>query len=351
MQQQKVLPVSGNVEGRYLFSGTVFMARAVERDAKGDYNQPFNQLDSFEPSKYDGWLADLECPVTTNRVSYQEALQTLKFNCNPEWLPAMSKYFKFINLANNHTGDMGTSGFIETQKHLSDAGIQTVGSVDPASAKDACEVMALPVRVTHSGSEAKNGTLPVAFCAYHYFFRRPLPGELDTVMEYSKVLPTFGLMHVGVEYLPRASEEQRAIAHTLVDNGAEFVIGNSPHWVQDAEVYKSKPIFYSTGNFIFDQLDAETNRGLNIDVTFSVAYDDNVAKWLALGDSCKIRRDTCVEQASQQHLSKVSMKLLYEPVASSGGARQITHKSTTAVQHAVEERIGWPHIKQALGQK
>ena len=341
----------GTVEGRYLFSGTIVLARAVERDAHGDYNQPFSQLDSFEPSKYDGWLADLECPVTTKNVSYQEAIDTLKFNCKPEWLPALGKYFNLINLANNHTGDMGSAGFIETQKHLGDAGIQTVGSVDPSSREDACEVMALPVRVTLNGARETKGTLPVAFCAFHYFFRRPLTGEMDIVKEFSKVMPTFGLMHVGVEYLPKAGIEQRDVAHTLIDNGTEFVIGNSPHWVQDAEVYKGKPIFYSTGNLIFDQLDTETNRGLNMDVAFTVQYDDNVAKWLALGESCKTRRDDCLNKAAEQKLTKVNMKFTYEPIASSGGVRQITHRSTQAVQKAVEERLGWTQIKQVLGQQ
>ena len=339
-----------SVEGRYLFSGTVVLARAVERAAAGNYEQPFSGLSSFEPSKYDGWLVDLECPVTSKNVSYQEQVTNLVFNCRPEWLPAMSRYFTMVNLANNHTGDMGAAGFLETQKQLDTAGIQAVGSVDPAVTEDACEVMALPVRITGLADKVTKGTLPVAFCAFHYFFRGPNPGELDIISKYAKHMPVFGLMHAGAEYIPTAGAQQRDIARSLIDNGSEFVIGNSPHWVQDSEVYKGKPIFYSTGNFIFDQLDAETRRGLSIDVSFSVQYSDELAQWLKLGDSCNQRRDDCLAQAKQQNLAKPQLKLTYLPVASTGGNKKITTKGDTSVQSGVEDRLGWQAVSKALGQ-
>lgn len=340
---------TGSIDGRYLFNGTIVLARAVERAANGDYAQPFSQLSTFEPHKYDGWLADLECPVTNNNVSYQQQIDNLVFNCRTEWLPELTKYFSMINLANNHTSDMGVDGFAETQKNLQQAGIQTVGNYDPAKTSDACEVIALPVRIRLNGSEEK-ASLPVALCAFHYFFRKPNPGEMDVITEFAKIMPVFGLMHVGVEYLPTAGAEQQAVARTMIDNGSEFVIGNSPHWVQNSEVYKGKPIFYSTGNFIFDQLEYETNRGLSVDVQFSLNYDENTAKWLSFGQECKDRADNCLEKARQLGLQKPQLKLLYEPVASVGGNRAVTRKADAEVQKAVEERLNWLQTKELLGQ-
>jgi len=46
---------------------------------------------------------------------------------------------------------------------------------------------------------------------------------------------------------------QREFAHKLIDRGVDTIIGAHPHVVQGIEVYKEKPIFYSLGNFIFDQ--------------------------------------------------------------------------------------------------
>ena len=101
--QDEVLYVSG--EGRYMFHGTIVLARAVEKYAYGDYTQPFSQMSTFNPSAYDAWAADFECPITTHVVPYETQIQHLVFNCRPEWLPELTKYVQLFNLANNHTAD------------------------------------------------------------------------------------------------------------------------------------------------------------------------------------------------------------------------------------------------------
>lgn len=345
LPEPKATVTPTSVAGKYLFSGTIVLARAVERGALSggtyDYSQPFSAMSTFEPATYDAWLADMECPVTPAVISYEQQVQNLIFNCRTDWLPELAKYYKFLNLANNHTADMGADGFLETQKNIEAAGIQTIGNYRPSVLEDNCDVMAVPVRVKMSDASVQKGTLPIAFCAFHYFSFRPGAGEMEQVAEYAKVMPVFSFMHAGVEYLPKAGTDQTNIARNLIDLGSEFVIGNSPHWVQNSEAYKGKLIAYSTGNFIFDQLDAETNRGLNISTTMEVSYDDNVAKWLAIGESCKARNDDCLQKAQIQGLKKISLKLTHEPIASSGGNRTVTKRATPAVQKAVEERLEW----------
>ena len=49
------------------------------------------------------------------------------------------------------------------------------------------------------------------------------------------------------------------IAHELIDYGADVVIGSHPHVTQGVEMYNGKPIFYSLGNFIFDQSNEATH--------------------------------------------------------------------------------------------
>lgn len=41
-------------------------------------------------------------------------------------------------------------------------------------------------------------------------------------------------------------------AHACVDAGADMVIGHGPHLLRGLEIYNGKPIFYSLGNFIFE---------------------------------------------------------------------------------------------------
>ena len=47
------------------------------------------------------------------------------------------------------------------------------------------------------------------------------------------------------------------------------MIGHHPHVVQSAEKYKDKYIFYSLGNFVFDQMwSRETREGLALKIFF-----------------------------------------------------------------------------------
>ncbi len=41
-------------------------------------------------------------------------------------------------------------------------------------------------------------------------------------------------------------------AHAMIDAGADMVVGSGPHILRGIEIYKGKPIFYSLGNFIFE---------------------------------------------------------------------------------------------------
>lgn len=59
--------------------------------------------------------------------------------------------------------------------------------------------------------------------------------------------------HWGVEYEPIHTKQQEELAHLWIDAGADAVIGSHPHVIQDAQMYKGKPIFYSLGNLLFDQ--------------------------------------------------------------------------------------------------
>ena len=69
------------------------------------------------------------------------------------------------------------------------------------------------------------------------------------------------IMHWGWED-PVSNARQRQLARTMIDAGADAVIGGHPHQVQDTERYQGKPIFYSLGNFVFDGFsDPINNRG------------------------------------------------------------------------------------------
>ena len=93
---------------------------------------------------------------------------------------------------------------------------------------------------------------------------------LEKIIEYKTDNPTnilFIFPHWGIEYENVATELQNQWAHLMIDAGADAIIGSHPHVVQNIEVYNGKPIFYSLGNFIFDQYFSEdVQKGLCLNI-------------------------------------------------------------------------------------
>lgn len=74
-------------------------------------------------------------------------------------------------------------------------------------------------------------------------------------------------MHAGQEYTREPTTLQADFARASIDFGADMVIGAHPHWTQKIESYKGKYIFYSLGNFVFDQdFSPETMTGLTLHI-------------------------------------------------------------------------------------
>lgn len=61
------------------------------------------------------------------------------------------------------------------------------------------------------------------------------------------------MIHWGREYKTEPTTAQTELAHTLIDNGATMIVGGHSHILGKIEQYKGRYIFYSLGNFIFDQ--------------------------------------------------------------------------------------------------
>ena len=79
------------------------------------------------------------------------------------------------------------------------------------------------------------------------------------------VIPYF---HGGVEYVnvpPRWLVEG---ARAAIDAGANLVVTNHPHVIGGLEVHNGRPIVYSPGNFVFDQMfSVEVRSGFILDLT------------------------------------------------------------------------------------
>ena len=337
------------VQGRYLLTGTVVLDRGVEsasRRADGslDYSHPFSGLSTYAPESYDAWVADLECPISSQDIPELTGYQTFEFNCLPGYLEHAKKYFKFYNLANNHSDNSGQEKLEETRRRLAEAGVQAFGDPNPDNRDAACEVVSLPVRLV-GGDGAQKANLPLAFCAWHYYHRLPQAGEIEVLKQYAEMMPVFAFVHMGAEYKTEADRIQTRIARRVIDAGAEFVIGNNPHWVQNAEIYKGKLIVYSTGNFIFDQdWNNEVSQSANIVVDLRVTNNSALQPWLDLAESCQVAADSCLEAAKNQNLTPYTFDLQFDVIAGYITLVAPQRRATAAIQRAVEKRLGWANL-------
>lgn len=339
----KPLSVSTNS----LFFGNAFWGRymndwSMASPLKTAY--PFSRLSEFDRTSYDAWIAGLECPTVADfHQTSAEEDTTLSFNCSPDYLPEAAKWFTAFTLANNHTDNRGAEGFTETKKHLEENKIQYFGHYDPDQTDDVCEVIAFPMKVTYNDKTVKEKSLPVAMCGYHGVFKIPSEASLAEMEKYSEVMPVIAMPHMGVEYQPAPDSLKTATYHAMIDNGADVVIGDHPHWIQNTESYKGHLIVYSMGNFMFDQQDtAEVVRSAAIRVVMNATTTDTaqLTKWLALGDECKVFHDDCFAKIEAEGLTKLPFEFKFGVIGTNDSGK-ITKPATPDQQASILQRLNW----------
>lgn len=77
------------------------------------------------------------------------------------------------------------------------------------------------------------------------------------------------MLHWGIEYATEPNDRQREVAKALLVAGANAVVGHGPHVVQPLEWIDGKPVFYSIGNFLFDQPDPALSSGIVAGITLA----------------------------------------------------------------------------------
>lgn len=342
-QDPKTTAISSNV----LFTGNVYWGRYINdwsmaSDLK--YAYPFSRLNEFNRDSYDAWISGLECPTKTgvNMTSAEED-STLTFNCSPEYIPEASKWFTAFTLANNHTDNQGPEGLAETKQHLEKNDIQYFGNPDPNVIDDICEVISLPVTVKKDDGSSQAGKLPVAMCGYHAVFQLPTQESVDIISEYSDIMPVIAFPHMGKEYQSTPDDLKINFYRSLIDGGAEMVIGDHPHWIQTSESYNGHLIVYSMGNFIFDQQDTSEvvrSAAVRVVIDSSLNESDLLDKWLELGKTCNIFHDDCLEKAKDQKLSKLD--LTYKiGIIGSNDADKIVKPANEEQQASILQRLNW----------
>jgi len=237
-----------------LLVGDIMLDRGVESLIKqNSIYYPFQKISHFLRG-IDIVFGNLEGPIINNPSEFPA--NSLKFAFNPEVIRGASWCnFNLFSLANNHTLDMGKKGLEETEGWLKKYEINFVGN---------------PLFGSSNNLNSSFLRDNIIFLAFNHIFPFIAKEEeiTKTIKTVKSVNPDNFLivsMHWGEEYKLTNSPVQQKLAHKIIEAGADLIIGHHPHVVQNIEKYQGKLIFYSLGNFIFDQyFSPETQEGLAV---------------------------------------------------------------------------------------
>lgn len=258
-------------EVTFLAVGDMMFSRTVADkipNHQNDAGYPFVPLSELLLST-DFNFGNLESPISGNKLNAQPG--ELTFNA-PELITGALKRYNFtvLGIANNHILDQGAEGLNHTVATLHEAGIQTVGAgKTTAQAWQSAIVEKQGVKIgflAASYAAFNDGGVATSELVARTQHLEHLKSSVSALKAQADLVVV--AMHDGVEYTRTPNSAQQKFARAAIDAGADLVIGSHPHWIQTLEQYQGKYIFYSLGNFIFDQeWSRETKEGLALKIT------------------------------------------------------------------------------------
>jgi gamma-polyglutamate biosynthesis protein CapA len=241
-----------------LFVGDVMLGRNVEfLMGKHGHDYPYRGLNLHEEFDDFYLVGNFESAIALNHIRTKS--YTMLFSMNKLTLPATRNFgFTHFSLANNHTFDFGSDSFKNTVDVLKEFGFSTFGH-------------------PHDVTQAEISYLTIdnhqiALIGFNALAEIPTEVEISDALVTASMRSDFQIVsiHWGNEYINISNETQRLLAKQFVEAGADLVVGHHPHVVQEVELIDGVLVFYSLGNFIFDQYFSDNvQNGLLLRVVFA----------------------------------------------------------------------------------
>ena len=216
-------------------------------------------------------IANLECPFTERGVKLKK---NFNFRARRELVKILEEGgVDVVSLANNHTNDWGEDGVKDTLRTLDHARIAHFGAgmnLDRARRPAILQRRGIKVGFLGYYFQADPDMLEpeevyaavdragVAGCYKDRACMRDQIGE-DVERLLPRVDAVIPFFHWGREGSYEVRDYQIELAHLCVDLGCKAVLGAHPHRLQGVEVYRSAPICYSLGNFVYGGIKEPTD--------------------------------------------------------------------------------------------
>ena len=200
-------------------------------------------------------VGNLECPATKIEAP---VFKRFIFRGEPEWLDTLQRHgYTHLNLANNHSIDQGREGLLDTKRNILAAGMVPIGAGENMN-----EAVQPVLLAEHPRKVWLVASLRLALENYAYLpdkpcvSQEPMDSLLECVNRLRRTDSTAVIivsLHWGGEHTLQPVPSQRLEAHQLIRAGADVLICHHTHTLQTIEEFQGKKIYYSIGNFIFDQ--------------------------------------------------------------------------------------------------
>ena len=262
---------AGGASLTILFTGDVLLDRGVRHIAEHrGVGYLFEEVTPIFRDA-DAVVVNLECPLTD---TVSPVNKKYIFRGDARWAKDLKKAgITHAAMANNHSNDQGRRGLQATARHLVDAGITPLGYGNNFK-----EQMS-PVLIEKDGiSVALFNATTLTIENWCRIDDKPgiaQPSEdelLDEIGDFRHNNPKTHIvvvLHWGVEFQPYPSIRQRALAHRLSEAGVAAVIGHHPHVLQPIDTIGKMPVYYSIGNFVFDQKNPKSRESMIARLTFN----------------------------------------------------------------------------------
>lgn len=244
-------------------TGDVMFARNMPNVLSLD-SSPFSGV-SDVISNVDLLITNFENAATTSG----DALKgDVPLKCDPSYVPLLKANNNTVaSLANNHAYDYGETGMKDTISYLKEAGITPMGAGETEEEAHQAvtqdingrKITILNYMDSNNFAEYSYDVMPYANGSHPGYSAYDSADAQKQIAENNDSDLIIAYLHFGNEYSNSPNEDQIRIAHELIDYGADVVIASHPHVTQGIEMYDGKPIFYSLGNFIFDQSNPATH--------------------------------------------------------------------------------------------
>ncbi|MFC8561252.1 CapA family protein [Peribacillus frigoritolerans] len=242
--------------------GDVMMGRYVEEvTEKHGYEYLFRYMKPYFTNS-DYVSGNYEHTALKEEVSnYKGADTPIRLNSNTSGVEAVKDAgFSVVSLANNHMMDYEEQGLLDTIDEFKSADMHYVGvGSNTAEAKNSIDYADVNgVRVATLGftdvygKDAVSKSNKAGLLNSNPDLLFEMIGKARDAKQGNADLVVVN-MHWGQEYSTSTTDRQKDLAKAIIDAGADIIIGHHPHVLQSFDVYKDGIIFYSLGNFIFDQ--------------------------------------------------------------------------------------------------